>query len=51
MAASLLEILERVVVTPHHQVKKPMEMRLIINLAIIYNQIKLVDDTNYMLAI
>lgn len=51
MAAFLLEILEKVVVTPHHQVKKLMATHLIINLAIIYNQIKLVDDTNYMLAI
>lgn len=46
-----LEIPETVVVIPRLRMKKLMEMHLIINLAIIYNQIKLVDAISYMLEI
>lgn len=51
MAVSPLAIPEMVVVIPHLQMKKLMEMRLTINLAITYNRIKLADVINYMLEI
>lgn len=47
----LQETVEMVEVILLHQMKKQMVVHLIINLEIIFNQIKLEDVINYMLAI